>query len=146
MQDRAIRPAKGYREEEEEDNYDNSHNNQEEIAEEEKGDDGPSLDFDENEGVVGGQEPELEKEVENYMHRGEYQDAYNTLKKLEKLDNTKPETYLNMAKCQTELKLFIQSIKSLQFAVDLDPKHSSSNSSQKHYKDNKVILQNSNDI
>ena len=88
MQDRPIRPAQQYRDEDE-DNYDNPQN----IVEEEKGDDeekGPSLNFNEDEGVVGGQEPELEKEVDNYMHRGEYQDAYNTLKRLEQLDNTKP--------------------------------------------------------
>jgi len=90
MQDRPIRPAQGYRNEDDEDDY-QDHNKQ--IVEEDKEDDEEqdlSYDFHENEGVVAGEEGVLEKQVANYMDRGEYQEAYDDLKRLEILDQSKP--------------------------------------------------------
>ncbi len=92
MQDRPIRPVQGSQNKDDEDDYQYKSNKH--IIEEDKEDDEEqkdfSYDFHENEGVVAGEEGVLEKQVANYMDRGEYQEAYDDLKKLEILDQSKP--------------------------------------------------------
>lgn len=91
-------------------------------------------------------EKNLENEIKYEMDRKNWEVAYKKLKELSTMDQSNPDTFRNMALCEKNLGMFIQSVRSLQTAADLDIKMPTSKTSKAHYKENEIILNLLNDI